>query len=47
MVLSCYSVDRGKLYHVYPSVFFDLRMRVSARVGKSNESRQLITVLSE
>ena len=25
----CLLVDRGKLYHVYQSVFFDLRMSVS------------------
>ena len=36
----CLLVDRGKLYHVYPSVFFDLRVGVSVRVDKSNKSRQ-------
>ena len=27
----CLLVDRGKLYYVYPSVLFDLRVRVSLR----------------
>ena len=31
----CLLVDSGKLYHVYSSVFFDLRVRVSVRVGES------------
>ena len=39
IVVVCQLVDRSELYHVYPSVFFDLRVRVS--VGKSNQIRQL------
>ena len=36
----------GKSYHVYSSVFFDVRASVSVRDGKSNQSINCVNIQS-